>query len=109
VESITSAAVTAIVTGIISALIGSVVSTLKLQRKAMREQDEATQVIHAGLKELLWAELRKVHADAVAQGGLSIEDRQHLENVYSAYHDGAHGNGTGTRLYRDAMNLPVID
>jgi hypothetical protein len=109
VESITSAAITTIVTGIISAVIGSVVSSLKLQRKAIRQQSEAAQAIHIGLKELLWAELKKTHADAVKQGGLTIEDRQHLENVYSAYHNGAHGNGTGTRLYQDAMNLPVID
>lgn len=108
-ESVTTAAITAIVTGVISAVIGSVVSSLKLQRKAIHEQDEATQVIRAGLKELLWAELRKVHSDAFEQGGLSIEDRQHLESVYSAYHDGAHGNGTGTRLYQDAMKLPIID
>jgi len=41
-------------------------------------------------------------------GGLTVVDRKHLESVYAAYH-GLGGNGTGTRLYEDAMRQPVLD
>jgi hypothetical protein len=102
-------AITALVSSCVAALFSTLITSVRIHKADREEQDEATQMIRAGLKELLWAELRKIHSDAVAQGGLSVEDRQHLESVYSAYHDGAHGNGTGTRLYQDAMNLPVLD
>lgn len=61
-----------------------------------------------GMRALLWRELKNIHAEAVAQEGLDVEDRRHLENVYSAYH-AIGGNGTGTRLYEESMRLPLID
>ena len=39
---------------------------------------------------------------------MEVEERRHLENVYSAYHN-IGGNGTGTRLYEESMHLPVLD
>lgn len=56
----------------------------------------------------MWRELKDIHSNAVADGGMSISDRKHLEGVYGVYH-GLKGNGTGTRLFEEAMELPVID
>ncbi len=73
--------------------------------EAAREADEA---MRAGMRALLWRELQTIHSKAAAEGGMTISERRHLESVYGAYH-GNGGNGTGTRLYEDAMEKPVLD
>jgi len=60
-----------------------------------------------GMRALLWREIKTIHHDAMEKGGMTIDDREHLENVYTAYH-AIGGNGTGTKLYDEAMRLPTI-
>ena len=76
-------------------------------KKGVKSAAEASGM-QEGMRALLWRELRNIHSDAVQRGGMEVEERRHLENVYSAYHN-IGGNGTGTRLYEESMHLPVLD
>lgn len=60
-----------------------------------------------GLRSLLWRELKQIHKQAFEDGGLSIDDREHGESVYKAYHSRG-GNGTGTKLFNEFMETPII-
>lgn len=105
-------AVTAIVSGLVGSVVSALVAALKSQGRKTVERTEAEkatdEALRMGVRALLWRELKNIHEQAVRQGGLTVADRKHLENVYAAYH-GLGGNGTGTRLYEDAMKMPVID
>lgn len=105
-------ALTAFVSGLVGAVVSGLVAALKSQgKKAVErsEEERATdEAVKMGMRALLWRELKNIHEQAVHQGGLTVADRKHLESVYAAYH-GLGGNGTGTRLYEDAMKMPVID
>lgn len=98
-------AVTALVSSLVGALVSSALTLLKGAGKRAVDTDEA---MKAGMRALLWRELQNIHEGAMRDGGMSVAQRRHLESVYKAYH-GLGGNGTGTRLYEDAMNKPVLD
>ena len=101
-----------LLTAVISAVVSSLVAMLKAGGRKAIERTEAEkasdEAMRAGMRALLWRELQVIHATAMDKGGLAVPERRHLESVYSAYH-GLGGNGTGTRLFEDAMNMPVID
>ncbi|MBQ0161415.1 MAG: hypothetical protein KBT28_12440 [Bacteroidales bacterium] len=102
-------ATTAAITSLVSGLVGAIVATAIGMAKDKRRNDNASnQALQDGMRALLWRELKNIHSDAIANGGMDTEERKHLESVYDAYH-GIGGNGTGTRLYEDAMNQPMLD
>lgn len=109
---IEAVALTAFVSGLVGAVVSGLVAALKSQSKKAVERSEeeraTDEAVKMGMRALLWRELKNIHEQAVKQHGLTVADRKHLEGVYAAYH-GLGGNGTGTRLYTDAMNQPVID
>lgn len=106
---VTQIAITAAITSLVSGLVGALVATLIGMAKDKRRSDSASdQALRDGMRCLLWRELKNIHADAAAAGGMDIEERRHLEGVYNAYH-GIGGNGTGTRLFEESMSLPVTD
>ena len=104
-EIVLTTALTAAVSALVGALVASLVS--KAGKAATDTVDEA-RAMQDGMRALLWRELKNIHAEAVQHGGMDVEERRHLENVYSAYH-GIGGNGTGTRLFQESMEMPVID
>lgn len=112
VESLAAIVATDIVSCVVAALVASVVATVKAKGNRVAERTEreraTDEAVRTGMRELLWSELKNIHEQAMEQRGLAVADRKHLEGVYAAYH-GLGGNGTGTRLYTDAMNQPVID
>ena len=98
-----------VITSAATTLTGAVVGSLVALAKTKGSQATAeTKAMQSGMRCLLWRELRNIHAEATDDGGLTIESRRHLESVYEAYH-GIGGNGTGTRLYEEAMSRPVKD
>lgn len=104
-DALVQAALTTALTSVVSAVVASLVSRAKSGAKDAAAKQEA---LAQGMRALLWRELRDLHEQAVEGGGLTVSQRRHLESVYDAYH-GLGGNGTGTRLYTDAMGAPVID
>lgn len=112
VEVVFSLALAAFVSGIVGAFVSSVVASIKSQghKAQQRATEERTELesMKAGIRALLWCELERIHSVAMSKGGLTVDQRRHLESVYSAYH-GLGGNGTGTRLFQDSMEMQVID
>lgn len=108
----TSVALTALVSGVVGAAVSALVAAVKLTgRKAVERTEKeraADEAMRSGMRALLWRELKDIHEQALDEGGMGTEQRRHLEGVYSAYH-GLGGNGTGTRLYEDALAQPVLD
>lgn len=99
----------AIIVALIGAISASVVSPVVAWLIARSKRSTAqTCCMEQGMRALLWRELKHIHAEAMSNHGMTTEDRAHLEDVYNAYH-GINGNGTGTRLYEDAMGTPVIE
>lgn len=88
-----------------ASVVAPVVTYLLTRRKG---HDESLDAIKQGMRALLWRELMSIYRQAVANGGLTVDERNHLQDVYSAYH-AIGGNGTGTRLYEDAMETQVLD
>ena len=111
-ESLAAIVITDIVSCIVATCVASAVATVKAQGRKVSERSEReraeSEAMRAGMRALLWAELQRIHERAMSQSGLTVEERRHLESVYAAYH-GLGGNGTGTRLYTDAMKMPVLD
>ena len=96
--------VTAIISSLASALVASVVASSKSRIKKEKQTMDA---LNAGMRALLWRELNDIHKEAVVKNGMTPDERHNLENVYEAYHT-IGGNGTGTRIYDEAMKLPVL-
>ncbi len=103
-ESLIPLVVTSSVSAIVGAIVAAVVALVRSQAQGTVDTNRALQ---QGMRELLWAELKSIYIEALANGGMTLADRRHLENVYWAYHT-LSGNGTGTRLYEEAMALPVL-
>ncbi len=104
-DPITTTLLTTAASSLASALVATLVSRAK---SGVKEMEASSEAVKAGMRALLWRELQIIHEHAMEQGGLTVSERRHLESVYAAYH-GLGGNGTGTRLYNDAMNQPVLD
>ena len=111
-EPITTIAMTALVSSVVGAVVSSLMAGTRLagQKIAERTEEERAKdaAMQAAMRALLWRELQIIHAKAIDDGGMTVADRRHLESVYAAYH-ALGGNGTGTRLYEEAMATPVLD
>lgn len=105
-------AATALVSSLVGAAVSSALGALRETGERASERTDAErasdEAMRVGMRALLWRELRTIHEAGVGRGGLGVAERRHLESVYGAYH-ALGGNGTGTRLYEDAMSLPVVD
>ena len=103
--------ITAIISSLASAIVASVISVSKNKiRKTIKQQEEIEIKINAlslGMCSLLWQKIRYYYEMAEMDDGLTITDREALTNVYNAYH-AIGGNGTGTRLFDEAMEKPII-
>ncbi len=101
-------AATALVSSVVGAIVSSVIAGMRFAGRKAAEDRAADEAMRAALRALLWRELQIIHAKAMEDGGMTVADRRHLESVYAAYH-ALGGNGTGTRLYEEAMETPVLD
>lgn len=103
-------ALTAAVSSVTGALVSALFVALKAGGRKAAESNASARAadaaMQAGMRALLWRELTTMHEQALDAGSMDVTARRHLESVYSAYH-GLGGNGTGTRLYHDMMQLPV--
>lgn len=60
-----------------------------------------------GIRSILRNELVSMHRCLVErQGWCTLEDKEYAERTYEPYHE-LGGNGTGTRLFKDIMELPI--
>ncbi len=108
-NTITEIIITAFISSIAAAVVAAcLIHPLKVAGKRVQEHADTDRAMAIGMRALLWRELQTIHDTATEQGGLTILQRRHLESVYNAYH-GLGGNGTGTRLFKDAMNQQILE
>jgi hypothetical protein len=103
--------VTALISSLASAIVASIVALLrnkasKTQKMADAEKKQMD-ALSQGMRALLWQKIKYYFEVSEIDSGLTLADREALNNIYSAYH-AIGGNGTGTRLYKEAMEKPVI-
>jgi hypothetical protein len=103
--------ITAVVSSIASAIIASIVALIRNKTsknvKQLEKEQAEMDALKIGMRALLWQEINDIYMRGKHAGGLSVDQRHNLENVYAAYH-GLGGNGTGTRLHDEAMELSVL-
>lgn len=103
--------VTALISSLASALVASIVARIRTKtdktQKEIDKEKEEMDALKLGMRAMLWQEINHIFTEAKNNKGLTVDERHNLENIYQAYH-ALGGNGTGTRLHDEAMNLPVI-
>lgn len=96
-----------IINSAVASVVGAIVASfIGLIKEGTKSQLDGQKALQQGMRELLWVELQAIYRHANENNGLSVPERRHLERVYDAYH-ALGGNGTGTRLYDEAMEFPV--
>lgn len=95
-----SVVVNMVLTPLCAALIGA----LSAQAKRIRSSDKA---MRDGMRTLLRQQLIDLHQKYVVDGvPCKPEAKEQASKIYEAYH-GLGGNGTGTTLYHEIMNIPT--
>lgn len=77
-----------------------------LWRQTQRER-RAQRAIRDGLKALLRDRIIQMYGICKSKGYCSIPEREALESLYTAYHDGLEGNGTVTDVYNAMRAMPT--
>lgn len=89
----------------IAGWLGGKIKTLKAQQEQKDAQAKLTQQM---LKMLLFYRLRDLYTDYVTDGKpVSSAEKKDIEELYELYHDELGGNGEGTRMYNELMQLKV--
>ncbi len=76
-------------------------------RKDKQDQDATQQAIQDGVKALLRDRIIQMYGICKSKGYCSIQEREALESLYTAYHVGLHGNGTVTDVYNAMRAMPT--
>lgn len=72
-----------------------------------KEASKSSRAMEKGMRSILRRELKIMHRQYVIKGEpISIDDKDEATEIYTAYHD-LGGNGTGTHMYHDIMELPI--
>lgn len=72
-----------------------------------KEASKSSRAMEKGMRSILRRELKIMHRRHVIKGEpISIDDKDEATEIYTAYHD-LGGNGTGTHMYQDIMELPI--
>lgn len=93
---------TMLLTGIVGWLAGKLRGAAKERHQRMVE----TEATREGLRLLLFYQLHGMYVKHVVKGARpSVADKHEIEEVYRLYHTQLEGNGEGTRIYRELMDL----
>lgn len=76
-------------------------------RKDKQDQDATQQAIQDGVKALLRDRIIQMYGICKSKGYCTIQEREALESLYTAYHVGLHGNGTVTDVYNAVRAMPT--
>ena len=114
--------ITTIVTSLVSAIVGAIVATIisfikqKAHEPAERREEEEknkqalevkVNLILAALLCLMRKELIHECEKYINRGKITLYGKDSIGKMYKIYHD-LGGNGTVTHLYKQAMNLPLV-
>lgn len=94
-------------TALVSAAVGALVAAAGRARAARRDERGLDRAIGDGVRSLLRCELVRQHREHCIRGEpMTLEDREYVERTYESYH-ALGGNGTGTRIYEELMDLDL--
>lgn len=68
------------------------------------ERDKKIDLLCDGTRSLLRADIISIYSKGKERGYMNLDDVEYLEKVYNSYH-ALGGNGSGTKLYKEAMKL----
>lgn len=74
--------------------------------KKEEDRDHKIDLLCDANRSLLRADIIQMHDRCIKQDYATLEDVEYMEKVYAAYH-GLNGNGSGTKLYNEFMELPI--
>ena len=97
-EQVTNGVFVWVVTGLLGCIVGLLAAFVRSEH-ALRK----------GMRSLLRNELVKAHrVFVVERDPVSLVDREVVDRNYQAYHS-LGGNGTGTKLYEEIMDVPITE
>lgn len=92
---------------IMECLLTLAVSILSYVCHYLKKKLDEEKVVREALKELLRIQLFNIHAHYVRnRGNIPIYGKENATAIYNAYH-ALKGNGVGTNLYNEIMDLPT--
>lgn len=98
----------AIVDNVVRYLVPTILASILTYMVARtKEASKSSRAMEKGMRSILRRELKIMHRQHVIKGEpISIDDKDEATEIYTAYHD-LGGNGTGTHMYHDIMELPI--
>lgn len=96
------------VTGLVGWLGGKIKGAAKERELRSAQEAKERDDTRAIVRLLLYYRLKDMFASYVLDHAeISSADKHEVEEIYRYYHDGLGGNGEGTRMYREIMELQV--
>ena len=74
--------------------------------RAMLKEFSKQRIEREAIKSLLRSSLISLHGRYTEKGEIPIYAQENVQEMYSCY-SALGGNGTGTKLYKELMNLPT--
>lgn len=77
-----------------------------LWQQAQRER-RTQKAIQDGVKALLRDRIIQMYSICKSKGYCTLQERESLQSLYTAYHDGLQGNSTVTDVYNAMRGMPT--
>lgn len=94
--------------GLSSIIIAICIYFLKKKDKQFKEVQNEFEAIKNGLRSVLFKKIQDTAEKSIAERCITTEDLKVIEAIYTSYNK-LGGNGIGTKLYEDVLELPIKD
>ena len=92
--------------GAVGWLGGKIKGAAKERREQRERTDEERDAMRSSMRLLLFYRLKDLFEEYVVRGAeITSADKHEIEELYEIYHGEYSGNGEGTRMYRELMDL----
>lgn len=88
-----------------TSLLTILVNRINRDKKEKKQKQNDIALLKDGMKHILLTEIKTDNAQYVSKGWCSSEDKEEFTRKYQTYH-GLKGNGLGTRLWLEVLDLP---
>ena len=88
-----------------TSLLTILVNRINRDKKEKKQRQNDIALLKDGMKHILLTEIKADNAQYVSKGWCSSEDKEEFTRKYQTYH-GLKGNGLGTRLWLEVLDLP---
>ena len=88
-----------------TSLLTILVNRINRDKKEKKQKQNDIALLKDGMKHILLSEIKADNAQYVSKGWCSSEDKEEFTRKSQTYH-GLKGNGLGTRLWLEVLDLP---